>query len=162
MLEFKWKKFALLTLWQFLKLIYCQIEIVKNYDTIKSGKYNNYKSHGLNNDNRKALYIKCELESNDSFILCRMIRLHQRNKIIAKKRQYDSIGTTTVFYMYKQNPDLDIFYSSFRNHLLVCKEILSEIKSRITNSRIVPWLVPPAGRRLYCCQQNKLSINING
>ena len=160
--EFKSKKFALLTLWQLLKLIYCQIVIVKNYDTIKSGKYNNYKSHGLNNDNRKALYIKCELESNDSFILCPMIRLHQRNKIIAKKRQYDSIGTTTVFYMYKQNPDLDIFYSSFRNHLLVCKEILSEIKSRITNSRIVPWLVPPAGRRLYCCQQNKLSINING
>ena len=121
-----------------------------------------------------------------------MIRLHQRNKMIAKKSQYDSIGSTPVFYMYKQNPDLrmnnmslwspeperkpgneyrtrailsrvlDIFYSSIRNHLLVCKEVLSEIKSRLTNSRIASWLVPPAGRRFYCCQQNKLSINING
>ena len=192
MLEIKFKKYILVTAWQFLELIYCQYKIVKNYDIIKSGKQNKYKSHVLSNDNRNALTIKCELESDDSNILCRMIRFYQRNKISANKRQYDSIGTIPVFYMYKHKTDLrlynmprwfpepgwksgndyrtrailsrdlDIFYFIFRNHFLVFNEDLSEIKSRLTNSRIVTWIVPSAGRRFNCCQQNKLSKNSNG
>ena len=192
MLKIKFKKYTLVTAWQFLELIYCHYKIVKNYDIIKSGKQNKYKSHVLSNDNRNALTIKCELESDDSNILCRMIRFYQRNEISANKRQYDSIGTIPVFYMYKHNTDLrlynmprwfpepggksgndyrtrailsrdlDIFYFIFRNHFLVFNEDLSEIKSRLTNSRIVTWIVPSAGRRFNCCQQNNRSKNSNG
>ena len=93
--EFKSKNFALITLWQFLKLIYCQNEIAKIYDTIKSGIYNNYKSLGLSNDNRNALSIKNELEFTNSYIICLMDRVHKFKKNI--NSQYDSIGSIPVF-----------------------------------------------------------------